>query len=93
MLSSGLRTWWSLILSAPDALVGHVAVGAGHAGARVDALVPHLELGVLGLERRRAGLGVRPVLEADLVVVGEDLLDLEALGPRVDVSRFSGPLK
>ena len=41
--------------------VGHVAVGAGDAAAGVDALAPHLELGVLGLEHRRAGLGVRPV--------------------------------
>ncbi len=37
-----------------DAFVGHVAVGAGDAGARVNALAPHLELGVLRLERRRA---------------------------------------
>ena len=78
MLSSGLRTWWSLTFMRADALVGHVAVGAGHAGAGVDALAPHLELGVLRLQDRRAGLGVRPVLEADLVVVGEDLVGLAA---------------
>ena len=65
------------------ALVRHVAVGAGHARPRVDALVPHLELGVLGLEHRRAGLGVRPVLEAVLLVVGEDLVGLQALVPRI----------
>ena len=56
------------------ALVGHVAIGAGHARARVDALVPHLELRVLRLEHRRAGVGVRPVLEAALVVVSQDLV-------------------
>ena len=50
MLSSGLRTQWSLTFSAADALVGHVAVRAGHAGAGVHALAPHLELGVLRLQ-------------------------------------------
>ncbi len=65
------------------ALVGHVAVGASHARSRVDALVPHLELGVLRLERRRAGLGVRPVLEAVGLVVRQDLVGLEPLVPRI----------
>ena len=37
-------------LQRAHARVRHVAVGAGHARARVDALVPHLELGVLRLE-------------------------------------------
>ena len=50
-------------LDRPFAHVGHVAVGAGHAAAGVDALAPHLELGVLGLEHLGAGLGVRPVRE------------------------------
>jgi hypothetical protein len=36
-------------LHRPLALVGHVAVGAAHAAAGVDALAPELELGVLGL--------------------------------------------
>ena len=69
------------------ALVGHVAVGAGDAAPGVDALAPHLELGVLGLEDLHAGLGVGPVLEAralhlHAVVELLHLLDLEPLGPR-----------
>ena len=63
--------------------VRHVAVAAGHPGARVNALVPHFELGMLGLECRRSGLGVRPVGEARLAVVLVDLLRLQALGPRI----------
>jgi hypothetical protein len=55
-----------------------VAVGAGDAGAGVDALVPHLELGMLGLEHGGAALGVRPVAEPLVVVGGEDVLDLQA---------------
>src|SRR6185436_3583255 len=54
------------------------------AGARMRALAPRLELGMLRLERGRAGVLVSPVAEADLVVVGDDLLDLEALGPGID---------
>jgi hypothetical protein len=83
-------------LEGADPLGGHVAVSAGHPGPRVDALVPHLELRMLRLEHLRARLGVHPVREAlrspDLVrgifptvkiVVGLDLLDLEAVGPRI----------
>ncbi len=64
-------------------LVRHVAVGAGDARTRVHALVPHLELGMLRLERRRAGFGVRPVLEAVLFVVSQDLVGLQPLVPRI----------
>ena len=74
------------------ALVGHVAVGAGHAARGVDALAPHLELGVLGLEDLHAGLGVGPVLEAlplhlHAVVEVLHLLDLQPLGPREEDGR------
>ena len=62
----------------------HVAIGAGDTGARMRALVPRLELGMLCLERGSAGVLVGPVAEADLVVVGGDLLDLEALRPGID---------
>src|SRR6202142_323909 len=61
----------------------HVAIGAGHAGARVHALAVSLELGVLRLEHRGAGLAVSPVAETELVVVTLDLLDLQALRPGV----------
>ena len=61
-----------------------MAIGAGDAGARMRALAPRLELGMLCLERGGAGILVGPVTEADLVVVGGDLLDLEALRPRID---------
>src|SRR5437762_1426418 len=66
----------------------HVAVGARHAGSRVNALAPQFELGMLGLESRRARVFVGPVAEADLVVIGLDLLDLEALRPGKDKSLF-----
>ena len=66
------------------ALVRHVAIGAGHARARVDPLIPHLELRMLRFEHGRAGVGVRPVLELRFVVVSLDLFDLEPLGPRID---------
>ena len=39
---------------------------------------------MLCLQRGSAGVLVGPVPEADLVVVGDDLLDLEALGPGID---------
>ena len=87
MFSSGLRTQWSRHLHRAFALVGHVAVGARDAGARVDALAPHLELRVLRLEHLGAGLGVLPVVEAmavverERVVVRFDLLDLAARCP------------
>jgi hypothetical protein len=48
----------------------------------VHPLAPGLELRVLRLEHRRLGLLVHPVLEADLVVVGEDPVRLQALVPR-----------
>ena len=76
------------------ALVRHVAVGAGDAGARVDALAPGLELRMLRLQHLGARLGVLPVVEA--VAVGElrvvvgrlDLLDLQALRPREEQRRL-----
>jgi len=61
-----------------------VAIGAGHAGTRVDALVPHLELRVLRFEHGGAGVGVGPVFELRFIVVSLDLFDLEPLGPRID---------
>src|SRR6476646_3009094 len=62
----------------------HMAVGAGDTGARMRALAPRLELGMLCLERGGARILVGPVTEADLVVVSGDLLDLETLRPRID---------
>ena len=70
-------------LEGAHALVGHVAVRARHAGARMDALVPHFELGVLGLEHPGPRLRVHPIREARCVVVRLDLLDFEAIGPRI----------
>src|ERR1051326_1336984 len=66
------------------ALVSHMAVRAGPARARVNALIPQLEFRVLRLEDGRARVRVRPILELRLVVVRLDLLDLYSLGPRVD---------
>jgi len=78
-------------LEGADPCIGHVAVCAGHPGARVDALVPHLELGMLCLQDRRSAFGVDPVLEARLVVVVGDLLDLEALRPWIREPLFRVP--
>ena len=69
------------------AFVGHVAVGAGHAGLGVCALVPHLEFGVLRLQDLGACLRVLPVVEAvaivefEVVVGGFDFLDLKPVHP------------
>jgi len=37
-------------LEGSHALIGHVTVGAGNAGAGVHALLPDLELGMLGFQ-------------------------------------------
>jgi hypothetical protein len=42
--------------------VGHVAIRARDAAAGVDALAPHFELGVLGLQHAGAGFLVLPVV-------------------------------
>ncbi len=65
------------------ALVGHVAIGAGDSGAGMDALVVEFELGMLRFEHRRSGLGVLPIAELDLVVVGFDVVHLQAFRPRI----------
>ena len=70
-------------LHGADALIRHVAVGAGDARPRVHALIPHLELRVLRLQRGRTRLGVRPVLETGLLVVGENLIGAQPFVPRV----------
>ena len=75
-------------LRGPFAHVGHMTIGTGHTGARVDALRPQFELRVLGLEDGRARLLVavveeRPALdELGLVPVSLDLFDLQAFAPR-----------
>src|SRR5215467_6266228 len=70
-------------LEGAHALIGHVTVGAGDAGAGVHTLLPDLELGMLGLQELRPRLRVDPVREALLVVVRLDLRDAHAVGPRV----------
>src|SRR5579871_4911486 len=61
--------------------VGHVAVGAGNAGARVHALIPHLELGMACLDQPSAGIGMIPFLDLLLVFHGDDVFDFQSLGP------------
>ena len=75
-------------LERPHALVGHVAIRAGDARARVDALAPHLELGMLRLERRSACVLVRPILEFDFIVAGENFIGLQALEPGIGQALF-----
>ena len=79
-------------LERADALVRHVAVGARDTRSRVNALVPHLELGMLRLQHRRTALGVRPVVVRVLGVIGEDIVRLQSLRPRVDEA-FLGALE
>ena len=81
MFSSGLRTQWSETFDGAVAHVGHVAVGAGHAAAGVDALAPQLELRVLRLEDLGAGLGVL-VVEEPLAV-----RELRLVPERLDLLR------
>jgi hypothetical protein len=68
-------------LEGADTPIRHVAVRAHDPGTGVGALIPHLELRVLGLEGRRTALSVGPISEARLLVVGEDLVCLEAVLP------------
>ena len=80
------RSWRAACASAPTSN-GSSASSYTVDPRRADSfypLIPHLELGMLRLERGRAGLRVGPVLECTLVVVGHDLLDLEPLRPRID---------
>ena len=58
----------------------------------VNAVAPQLEPGMLRLQGRCAGVLVGPVAKSDLVVVGLDLVDLEALRPGKD-EPLSGTLK
>jgi hypothetical protein len=65
-------------------LVRHVTVGAGHARTRVNTLIPELELGVLSLEHGSSCVGMNPVAEFLLLVVGQNVIYLETLGPGID---------
>ena len=62
--------------------VGHVAVGAGHARARVHALVPHFKFRMAGFDQLRARVGMRPLVDLLLVFDGDDVFDLDAFCPR-----------
>src|SRR5690349_433364 len=70
------------------ALVGHVAIRAGNAGAGVNSLAPGLKFRMLRLEDRGASFAMLPVEEAMAVgesvavVIRYDLVGLEALVPR-----------
>jgi hypothetical protein len=71
-------------LKSSFAFVGHVTIDARHARTRVDALVPHLEFRMLRLENRRAGIGMRPILEMLRIVVRKDLFDFQSIRLWVD---------
>src|SRR5688572_25663447 len=70
------------------ALIGHVAIGTGHAGAGMNPLAPELKLRMLGLENLGAGLSmfviVEPltVFELCRVPVLLDVLRPQAFAPR-----------
>jgi len=74
-------------LSRSLALVGHVAIRAGYSAAGVDALAPHLELGMLRLEHLRAAGRMFPIEkplavgEFVIVVISLHLLDFEPVVP------------
>ena len=70
------------VLGRPVADVGHVTVRAGDAGVVVCAAGgEHFIFGMLGLEHGGAGFGIFPILEAHVVVVGDDLVDARAVLP------------
>ena len=87
-------------LGRPLALVGHVAIGTGHARSGMHSLRVELELRVLRLQQLRARLGMDPVVEAVTfrlpglgwklipVVVCLDLLDLEPVAPGKEERRL-----
>ena len=62
--------------------VRHVAIGAGHAAASVDALAPRLEFRVLRLEQGPRDL-VLPIGEPQLIVEFLGFVHLQAIVPRV----------
>src|SRR5205085_7439300 len=67
----------------PFALVWHMTVGARYAAAGMNALVPELELGMLGFEDRSAGFRVGVVGEFFVVVIALDLFDAQPVVPGV----------
>ena len=48
----------------------------------MDALTPQFKFRMLRLERGRGGIGVRPILVSDFIVVSEDVFDFVAVLPR-----------
>jgi hypothetical protein len=66
-----------------DALIRHVTVRACDARPRVHTLIPHLELGMLRLQRRRSRFGVRPVLESVFFVIRKNLIGAQTFVPGV----------
>src|SRR5262245_51516380 len=66
-------------LDGPLAHVGHVAISAGDAAARVNSLTPRLEFRVLSLEQWRLRRRMGPVGKLDFVVVAFNLVSLERL--------------
>ena len=70
-----------MAIGAAVALLGH---------GRLLGAVDGLELGMLGLEHGRAGLGVLPILGAHLVVVGQDGLGVHGRQPLVGIARGLG---
>ncbi|CAI4031487.1 hypothetical protein DNFV4_01909 [Nitrospira tepida] len=57
----------------------------------MDALIPHFEFGMLRLQHGRSSLGMRPVLELRLFVIGEHVVNAEALGPGKDQALLRPP--
>ena len=70
------------------ALVGHVTIGASHTGSGVNALAPSLKLRMLRFQSGGARVGMNPILELNLVVIGQDIVDGQSVGPRLDQTHF-----
>src|SRR5208283_4950060 len=62
--------------------VGHMAIRASHAGACVHALVPHLKLGMAGLDELSAAIRTCPFIDFVLILNCDDVLHFQALRPR-----------
>src|SRR5687768_11500932 len=58
----------------------------------MNPLIPQLKLGMLSFQHGGATLGMGPVFEVDLIVVGEYVVNLQPLGPWV-YQAFLRPLE
>ena len=74
------------------ALIWHVTVFASNTVAGVHALAPHFNLWMLRFQRVCLAVFVHPIFPTHFVVIGFDLLDFQAVLPRIR-QQFFGALE